>query len=563
MTELAHNFSKTKVLILSLQRLGDVLQQVPVLNALAVAAPHCEITLVLDRSSMKAAAFLSSSIVVTPFDRDLYLERLKDDEIPIYWSLDALSSWLAPLRLRQFDVIANLTHTKASAHLATLIGGSSYLGAYVQTDGSLTVAGEAFKLLEALYSFREEAWPSLTEFHKSALRLLVRPDRYRDFDKFCAKADSFCRGSSCVDAEKYDVVIQAFASDEKKTWPLENTLELLDLIKNRVPRVKVAILLAPAEEEKIPEERLQKDNFIVCDLTRARDLIEGASVLVTPDTSIKHLASMTRTPVIELALGASSFYKYGTKNKGSYILAPTVDCYPCKPREKCANGFACASQISVEVVFSLVMQILSNNDLQVWDDSTLYGTEIYECINGMFHDVWYKSHSRSKQSVEAYLSKSLLLWNLRGDQESNLSDRIIQDVADDWVKISGTHLGAAREDLIEIFDQASLVARWLDKLRWSIAGAFDSQVLKLISDIGAEAEASFLLRNILLERVKLVELSDNTFAFRRRVAVLIDEIEEGIQFTKKVAQRIESTLIHRGENDEVRSRGLEEGAEKT
>jgi hypothetical protein len=151
---------------------------------------------------------------------------------------------------------------------------------------------------------------------------------------------------------------------------------LKEEIEKNLVDYKVKILAAPFERE-ILASTFSDDEIIVCDLVQAMEQLKSAALLVTGDTSIKHLAAQVGTPLVEIAIGSSDAIKTGAYSSGAYQIQAKVPCAPCVHSNGCTqNSHLCAESISVEEVFVEVWNALSGQvprkkitsvlDAQVW-----------------------------------------------------------------------------------------------------------------------------------------------------------------------------------------------------
>lgn len=89
-------------------------------------------------------------------------------------------------------------------------------------------------------------------------------------------------------------------------------------------------------------------------------------MLVTLDTAIKHLATWTGTPIVEIALGSSNPNETGAYQEGALILKPQVPCAPCRHSSSCSqSSFVCQEDLSVNSVFAAIqlqLQLLNENN---------------------------------------------------------------------------------------------------------------------------------------------------------------------------------------------------------
>src|SRR5262249_16098474 len=80
-------------------------------------------------------------------------------------------------------------------------------------------------------------------------------------------------------------------------------------------------------------------------------VLKHVDLLVTGDTSVKHLANAFDTPVLELSLGSSDYGRTGIYRANNLILQPLLGCSPCPHSKPCSElSHLCATGLTPEVV---------------------------------------------------------------------------------------------------------------------------------------------------------------------------------------------------------------------
>jgi hypothetical protein len=86
-------------------------------------------------------------------------------------------------------------------------------------------------------------------------------------------------------------------------------------------------------------------------------------MLITLDTSIKHLAAATNCRVLELSLGSSDWRRTGVYKAGDVIMQPKVACAPCGHSAPCGQlSHLCAQQLAPDSVAAVAAFVMSGDD---------------------------------------------------------------------------------------------------------------------------------------------------------------------------------------------------------
>ena len=173
-----------------------------------------------------------------------------------------------------------------------------------------------------------------------------------------------------LEGEKPFVLIQPLTSDEKKNWGLHNFEKLIHYLKVFKPLCDIIILGATNEElelrEWIRSSQIEgpRVRLSVCSLDGAYSLLKKSSLLVTGDTSIKHLAVAAQTSILEIDLGSSDYRSTGAYQANSVIVASNESCQPCSHSEDCFRSrHYCSERVHPESI-SLIAKSLLDDDWQ-------------------------------------------------------------------------------------------------------------------------------------------------------------------------------------------------------
>ncbi|MCK9202647.1 MAG: glycosyltransferase family 9 protein [Gallionella sp.] len=181
-------------------------------------------------------------------------------------------------------------------------------------------------------------------------------------------------------------VLHVGASTPLKLWSAERWRLLADLMKKR--GMHVVWSGGPGEESLVAEIDPQQNHYSMAgqlDLAQLWKLLQNASLLVCPDTSVAHLGRLTGTPTVAL-FGPGSPIICGAGNywRDSSFRAVTDAAFPCRDRQtlfgrhihwlrrcgrtpdQCATPGACMSAIPLDSVRNAIDELLNtrSNDAQ-------------------------------------------------------------------------------------------------------------------------------------------------------------------------------------------------------
>lgn len=224
--------------------------------------------------------------------------------------------------------------------------------------------------------------------------------------------------------EKPTVLIQALTSDSKKNWDFNRWAEALRDIRLLNPQINLVLLGAPFERESLKtlasmcEDLGVAVSLVTCSFSGAFSLLKRAQLLISGDTSIKHLASIASCPTIELSMGSSHFYKTGVYRPNNIIVQSALACAPCSHSNPCRFAFPapdqspfsppCGDEISPELVATLVTQMLRGDaSLNLKELAEEFRSEVLIYQTQFSPSGYWWPQPLFSQSVEEVLARSL------------------------------------------------------------------------------------------------------------------------------------------------------------
>jgi ADP-heptose:LPS heptosyltransferase len=312
-----------KILIINLLRLGDTIMTVPVINGLHERRSDSQIDLLTFKPVASLHAMIPHVRRWWTLDREELQDGLGRADMPILSSYSVLQEQLDVINAEKYDLIINLTQTKFSAYIAGYLKSADRLGLTYDLKGLPHFYSPWFRYLDDRADGEVDDVFHHTDIfaHACGLGNSQLDWSMKVTEKGEAEVKSLDLGAGEV------IVLQLFTSDEKKNWPLEKWIEFAKTIKAERPFTRIVALGSPAERSKLIEFVQAADSDVVpaiLSLEGALALLSRAQVLVTGDTSIKHLANAGRAKVIELCIGWSDSRRTGIYKEDSLILQGVI-----------------------------------------------------------------------------------------------------------------------------------------------------------------------------------------------------------------------------------------------
>jgi ADP-heptose:LPS heptosyltransferase len=308
-----------KILVVDLLRLGDCLMTVPVLNGLKAARRDSEIHMLTFKPCASLHAMLPAVSKWWTLDRDELQAGLGEADIPMLTSFSVLKEQLDHINGEKFDMIVNLSQTNFSAWIAGYLKANDRLGLTFDAKGLPHFYSPWFRYLNDQPENAEDIF-HYTDIFAHACRVEGRSYAMRTTKAGDAEVKALKLNSHPV------AVFQLFTSDVKKDWEKAGWLALGKKLAAAEPDLQFVALGAPNEETRV-DEFIAEAKVLGVHVTKAIVSLEGAlsllhraDLLITGDTSIKHLANATGVKVIELCIGWSDWRRTGVYKADSLIL---------------------------------------------------------------------------------------------------------------------------------------------------------------------------------------------------------------------------------------------------
>lgn len=346
----------TRVLVLQMCRVGDLLQTTPLLRGLRRQAPDAFISLVVADgfAQVPIPASLADERIVFPQQA---LARALADR-PDHWpdvarSIGEFVDRWAP---RSFDVCLNLTHTELSGLLARLVAARRTIGRIVADDRTHIVRGPWLQYLWASQAMRRLSSLNLVDIYAWAAGVASdrRPLDVAVTDAARSRAAAWL--AARPDSGRPVVGVQLGSSDERRRWPPELFAAAIDRLP---PEWGDIVLLGTAAERPLADRAravLRREVLDLMGRTSLEDLgavLERCRLLLTNDTGTMHVAAAVGTRVVCLSSGPAFVHETGPYGEGHLWVEPLDACFPCAAETTC-HHLACRRAYTPDDVAGVV-----------------------------------------------------------------------------------------------------------------------------------------------------------------------------------------------------------------
>jgi heptosyltransferase I len=365
----------SKILLIKLSAVGDVVHTLPVLNKLRRRYPNAQIDWLVTPAIGELLQHHPALNHVIEFERDTSAPP---------WAWAALSSYARlAMKLRPigYDLAIDLHCQVRSAFLAFMSGASVRIGFDKERPevwaNSRTVTDDFRK--HAWQGAREGAWLFYThriplptmdvhviDHYQSVGTLLGFDAGPTDFSFRIPQAahdriDSLLRQRGIRDARP--VIIAPRGNWETKRWPDEKSAEIA---RHFLERGQTVVLVGAPRERAVGENIARLAPGVVdltgeTTLSELAALISRAALCIAHDSGPMHLAVALDRPVVAL-FGPSDPVWAAPYHRDNAVVRADLSCSPCYLRrlKNCVHGHACMEDLSAQAVIERAERILGN-----------------------------------------------------------------------------------------------------------------------------------------------------------------------------------------------------------
>ncbi|MBI5057053.1 MAG: glycosyltransferase family 9 protein [Nitrospirae bacterium] len=375
------NAKVKEILIINLTRMGDLLQTTPLMSGLKKENPGVRITLLINSSFVgicKGIPFIDELIV---FDMHGFRDRLLNKEYSFIENYRFLEDLINRISGKEYDLAMNLTHSRISALMISLVRAKEKRGFTVDPEGHRVIKHPWLR-----YFFNVVPNRDYNPFHIVDMYLKaggVMPSR-KGLIYETPREDEKKSGELLADQKVTEnellIGIHLGASKSDKTWPVSSFAALADMITERLG-ARILLFGSTSETDLGSEfEKLVKSrpiNFIgKTGIGELAALLKKCSLLISNDTGPLHLATAAGTKVIDIFTANVHFLETGPYGEGHYVIQADIPCVPCSFNVQCSN-MVCKEVIKPEIVFEVVKESMGKESVLYEAGSLLRDIQVY------------------------------------------------------------------------------------------------------------------------------------------------------------------------------------------
>ncbi len=344
--------SPKNICILQLTRIGDVIQTYQACQTVRRDYPDTKLTLVVRKEFGAPLAFMLKDV----FHKIVYF-----DSSEILGEKDSLSSAKISLRklvneinATEVDVVVNLSFSKMSAYLSTLINSKFKLGMHCNQNAEIAI---------------HDKWSQYV--YSTVMTGPLNPFALVDIFR-CIIGSEPATPLQRKKKLNRTITIHPFASLRKKSWKIDKWGEIIFKLLKDDPLLRINLVGSKSEAEEA--EKLYRNPLLnnfknrvqnhvgKTSLEELAKIVENSTLFVGHDSMVGHLASVSNIQSLTISLGTVRPIETTPWGNGNYVISPKTGCFPCFPTDKC-HDLKCHSDIPYQVVLESIGQLMTTQKI--------------------------------------------------------------------------------------------------------------------------------------------------------------------------------------------------------
>ena len=341
----------SKLLIVRLSAIGDVVMTTGLLNPLKAAYPNCEISWLIDES---IADLLSEnpSVHLIKWPKRHWQQLWRNR----HWSrlFKEVKAFRRSLKDAKFDWVIDAQGLLKSAFLARFTSANRRIG-FAGKEGNNYLMTEVLE--------REQGKQIGSEYRGLLSYLGLDPQHYRMELPSAVETQSHTAAlrARLFAASNY-ICLAPFTTRAQKHWPHSYWLQLLAWL-NQHNGWPCLILGGPGDRDLAEQlTRQQANTYHLCghtNLLQSSELIRTCRLLVGVDTGLTHMAVAHGVPLVAL-FGSTRPYLQ-TYQDNARILYDNRSCSPCRRHPVCDGRFDCMHELTPHRVSVVIEELLDES----------------------------------------------------------------------------------------------------------------------------------------------------------------------------------------------------------
>lgn len=323
-----------KVLFINLRRFGDIFSSAHIASKLKDKFKNVEISILIFKefeSGLKPLPLFKNVYVI---DRKKIATLKNNDIFPDHMALDNLFDSIDKIQKNKYDTIINLSNDLISTNIISYLNFNNTAdvkGIYFNRDKNIVFNSNwsiVFNDILTSYPYTPihfvDCFKHMLDLDTKNVSEKITVSQIK-YEKIAKNNFNQIKKIKFKNPEHVKIIgIQLKTSSIDKDIPKDVLIELIEKYKNHGSLLPV-LLTSTSEEEKKFANQINSyfENSLISiesDFLALPSVLNNIDLIVTPDTSVKHVADLNKTKILEVIYGHAPFLKQGTYNEGNAII---------------------------------------------------------------------------------------------------------------------------------------------------------------------------------------------------------------------------------------------------
>lgn len=354
----ATNSGQPTIALLQLTRLGDLIQTVQAVANFKNAHPNYRIVLIARSQFAKPLSFALNQHFDAVYTLDTQSIFQDHETAGLSKSINGINSFLNEIKAEKIDALINLSFSKSSSYLTSLIPAVHKIGSFHDFNNKVQMND---KWSQILYS----------TVMRGALNPFSLVDLFKNIIGIKHTEPTHATPANLSSRQNL-IVVHPFASSDRKAWKAEKWVEVI--YKTLKDNDKCTITIVGAKNEMLKSHVITENPLLkqysarllnITGKTSIEELskvIAQAKLFVGHDSMVGHLAALNSTPTLTISLGNVRPHETTPYQMNAYNLAPRTKCFPCFPSDSCAYT-QCHHDIPYQLVSNIIKQLMTGTPI--------------------------------------------------------------------------------------------------------------------------------------------------------------------------------------------------------
>ncbi|MCB9060418.1 MAG: glycosyltransferase family 9 protein [Halobacteriovoraceae bacterium] len=516
----------SRILVINLRRNGDIFQMSHFLSSLKNRYPKSEIHLLIYSEFKSATSILNNINHIHKIDRKKILTYYKNKLFSNAFTLREFNEDLKKIRITNWDRVINYSNDHISTLLVSSLNANFKDGIYIDENHTIKYSSEWSIYLNDIIPSYKYSPISLVQTHLGVLDLEMEyfSEKIKlnpEYNQIAFSNFTKIRKKHNIPPECKFIGIQLLSSSREKDIPPNTLVDFIQLIY-RSTKFFPILLIAPYENERayansIAKE-LENDPIIVeATFEALPSVIMNLDCIVTPDTSVKHLADLTDSMIIEVSTSKYTPVMYGPTRPGSLMLSHQESMEKIKAMD----------------IFYVLNDVFSDDKLDYHFSAgiTLYQMladelgPFYKILNGQFN---------SQTALSILLSREFFRVYYLTHDSTYISEKNLSIIHPKVIKSWCNHQKNVSHECLKTLLSCLRVTRQMSKSNILSPNEFITKLSELLD----YAESNMLIAiPVISFRAKVDSLDNNERTNLKRVETLLFTLKADIQIILNIIER--------------------------